>query len=117
MNDLNTLGLLFETLCVRDLRVYADALDGKIHHYRDKNGLECDAVLHLRDGRYGLIEIKLGGDRLVSEGISNILKLASKIDTDKMNEPSFLMVLTGVGAYAYQTLEGVWVVPISCLKD
>lgn len=117
MNDLNTLGLLFETLCVRDLRVYADTLDGKIHHYRDKNGLECDAVLHLRDGRYGLIEIKLGGDRLVSEGISNILKLASKIDTDKMNEPSFLMVLTGVGSYAYQTPEGVWVVPISCLKD
>ena len=116
MNDLNTLGLLFETLCVRDLRVYADALDGKLYHYRDKNGLECDAVMHLRNGSYGLIEIKLGGEKLINEGAKNLNKLAGKIDTTKMKEPSFLMVLTGVGDYAYQRKDGIWVVPISCLK-
>lgn len=116
MNNLNTLGLLFETLCVRDLRVYADALDGKLYHYRDKNGLECDAVMHLRNGSYGLIEIKLGGEKLINEGAKNLNKLAGKIDTTKMKEPSFLMVLTGVGAYAYQRKDGIWVVPISCLK-
>lgn len=117
INDLETLGLLFETLCVRDLRVYADAIDGEVFHYRDKNGLECDAVVHLRNGKYGLIEIKLGGDTLIEEGATNLKKLADKIDTTKMKRPSFLMVLTAVGDYAYKRTDGVFVVPIGCLKD
>ncbi len=117
INDLNTMGLFFETLCVRDLRIFADALDGQVFHYRDKSGLECDAVIHLRNGRYGLVEIKLGGDRLINEGASNLLALVDKINTDKMKEPSFLMVLTGTGNFAYRRKDGVYVVPIGCLKD
>lgn len=117
INDLNTMGLFFETLCVRDLRIFADALDGQVFHYRDKSGLECDAVIHLRNGRYGLVEIKLGGDRLINEGASNLLALVDKINTDKMKEPSFLMVLTGAGDFAYRRKDGVYVVPIGCLKD
>ncbi|MBD9162036.1 MAG: ATP-binding protein [Bacteroidales bacterium] len=117
INDLNTMGLFFETLCVRDLRIFADALDGQVFHYRDKSGLECDAVIHLRNGRYGLVEIKLGGDRLINEGASNLLALVDKINTDKMKEPSFLMVLTGTGDFAYRRKDGVYVVPIGCLKD
>lgn len=117
MKDLNTLGLFFETMAVRDLRVYADALDGTVYHYRDNNGLECDSVLHLRNGHYGLIEIKIGGESLIDEGAKSLNLLAKKIDTDKMYAPSFLMVLTGVGQYAYQRKEdGVYVVPIGCLK-
>lgn len=117
MNDLNTLGLLFETLCVRDLRVFAQALDGNVYHYRDKTGLECDTVVHLRNGDYGLIEIKIGGDKLIDEGAANLKKLAAKIDTTKMKDPSFLMILTAVGAFAYKREDGVYVVPIGCLKD
>ena len=117
INDLNTFGLMFETLAVRDLRVYADYLDGKVFHYRDKNGLECDAVIHLRNGSYGLIEIKLGGDTLIDDGAKTLLKLSNKIDTGKMNPPSFLMVLTGLGSYAYKRKDGVWVVPIASLKN
>lgn len=117
INDLNTMGLFFETLCVRDLRIFADALDGQVFHYRDKSGLECDAVIHLRNGRYGLVEIKLGGDRLINEGASNLLALVDKINTDKMKVPSFLMVLTGTGDFAYRRKDGVYVVPIGCLKD
>lgn len=117
INDLNTMGLFFETLCVRDLRIFADALDGQVFHYRDKSGLECDAVIHLRNGRYGLVEIKLGGDRLINEGASNLLALVDKINTDKMKEPSFLMVLTGTGDFAYRRKDGVYVVPIGCLKN
>ena len=118
VKDPNTMGLLFETLCVRDLRVYAEALDGKVFHYRDKNDLECDAVLHLRDGSYGLIEIKLGGDKLIQEGASTLTKLAEKIDTNKMSTPSFKMILTAVGSYAYRLSDpdDVIVVPIGCLK-
>lgn len=115
--DLNTFGLIFETLCMRDLRVYAEALNGKVYHYRDKNGLECDAVIHLRDGRYGLIEIKLGGDNLINHGASTLLSLAEKIDTTKMKSPSFMMVLTAAGDYAYRRHDGVLVVPVGCLKD
>ena len=111
------MGLFFETLCVRDLRIFADALDGQVFHYRDKSGLECDAVIHLRNGRYGLVEIKLGGDRLINEGASNLLALVDKINTDKMKEPSFLMALTGTGDFAYRRKDGVYVVPIGCLKD
>lgn len=116
LNDLNTFGLIFETLCVRDLRVYSDVIDGQVYHYRDKNGLECDAVIHLRNGSYGLVEIKLGGPKLIEEGATALKKLASKIDTTKMKSPSFLMVLTGLGDYAYSRLDGVLVVPIGSLK-
>ena len=117
INDLRTFGFLFETLCVRDLRVFADSLNGNVYHYRDKSGLECDAVVHLRNGKYGLIEIKLGGDKLIEEGVKTLKKLESKIDIDKMKAPSFLMVLTGVGDYAYRREDGVFVVPIGCLKN
>lgn len=117
MYDLNTYGLLFETMAVRDLRVYAESLDGRVYHYRDHNGLECDTVIHLRNGHYGLIEIKLGGDTLIDEGAQTLKKLAKKIDTTRMHTPSFLMVLTAVGAYAYQRPDGVLVVPITCLRD
>lgn len=117
INDLNTFGLLFECLCVRDLRVYSQALDGTVYHFRDKTGLECDAVVHLRNGRYGLIEIKLGGEKLVEEGAANLLELRNKIDTTKMKSPSFMMVLTAVGDYAYRRSDGVLVVPVACLKD
>ena len=117
MQDLNTFGLWFESMAVRDLRVYADSLDGKVYHYRDKTGLECDTVVHLRNGRYGLIEIKLGGDSLIEEGATSLKKLATKIDTSSMKAPSFLMVLTAVGQYAYRRDDGVLVVPITCLKD
>ena len=113
--DLKTLGLLFESLVVRDLRIYADALEGSVSHYRDRNGLECDAVMHLWDGRYGLIEVKLGGKELIDEGATNLTKLASKIDTDKMSKPSFLKVVTGVGEHCYRREDGVCVVPATTL--
>ena len=116
-NDLNTFGLMFETMAVRDLRVYAEALDGDVFHYRDKNGLECDAVIHLHNGSYGLVEIKLGGSKLEEEGAKTLKELAKKIDIVRMKEPSFLMVLTGLGSYAYQRKDGVMVVPIGCLKN
>lgn len=117
MGDLNTMGLFFETLCMRDLRVYAQALDGEVYHYRDSDGLECDAVVHLRNGSFGLIEIKLGGDKLIEEGAKSLSKLARKIDTTKMKVPSFLMVLIATGKYAFRREDGVWVVPIGTLKD
>lgn len=117
VNDLKTFGFLFETLCIRDLRIFADALNGSVYHYRDKGGQECDAVVHLRNGRYGLIEIKLGGSKLIEEGANSLKSMEAKIDTDKMNAPSFLMVLTGTGDYAYRRQDGVYVVPIGCLKN
>lgn len=117
LNDLNTMGLMFEGLCVRDLRVYAESIGGKVYHFRDRNGLECDAVIHLRNGSYALIEIKLGGDKLIDEGAANLLKLSSKIDTDRMKSPSFAMVLTAVGNRPYLRNDGVFVVPIGCLKN
>jgi hypothetical protein len=117
INDLNTFGLIFETLCIRDLRVYAESINGKVYHYRDASDLECDAVIHLRNGSYGLIEIKLGGDKLIEEGAKNLIKMQSKIDTEKMNNPAFLMVLTATGKYAYKREDGVYVVPIGSLKD
>ena len=116
LNDLNTFGLFFETLAVRDLRVFADALDGELYHYRDKSGLECDAVLHRRNGTYGLIEIKLGGEGLIEDGAANLKSLAERIDTTRMKAPSFMMVLIGTGAYAYRRKDGVYVVPIGCLR-
>lgn len=117
LNDFNTFGLLFETLAVRDLRTYADALMGKVAHYRDVTNLECDAVVHLRDGNYGLVEIKIGGDNLIDEGADSLKKLRDKIDTTKMKKPSFLMVLIGIGELAYRRDDGVYVVPLGCLKD
>ncbi len=115
LKDLETFGLLFEGLCVRDLRVYADVLDGEVFHFREKTGLECDAVVHLRDGRYGLIEVKLGGDRLVDQGAQTLRAVAARIDTTRMPQPSFLMVLTGTGAYSLMRPDGVMVVPIGVL--
>ena len=116
-NDLETMELLFETLCMRDLRVYADAIDGNVSHYRDKSGLECDAVVHLRNGQYGLIEIKLGGDSLIEDGVKTLTALSSLIDTTRMKAPAFKMVLTGVGDYAYCRPDGVYVVPIGTLRN
>ena len=117
INDLRTFGLFFESMAVRDLRTYADALNGDLFHYRDSSGLECDTVLHRRDGDYGLIEIKLGGADNIEKGAQTLKSLAEKIDTDKMKAPSFLMVLIGVGQYAYRRPDGVFVVPLSSLKD
>lgn len=116
--DPETFGLVLETLCVRDLRVYADALGGTVYHYRDKNGLECDAVVHLPNGKFGLVEVKLGGDKLVEDGARTLDALAGKLDTERMRAPAFRMVLTGVGKYAYRRpSDGVLVVPVGCLKD
>ena len=117
MNDLETFGLLFETMCIRDLRVYADASGGSVYHYRDKSGLECDAVIHQRNGSYGLVEIKIGGENAIEHGALTLKTLASKIDTDKMKAPAFLLVLTAVGDYAYRREDGVYVVPIGCLRE
>ena len=116
-NDLNTFGLLFENLVVRDLRIYADAIDGKVYHYRDNLDLECDAVVQLRNGKYGLIEVKLGGEKLISEGIKSLNKLEEKLDTTKMKAPAFKMVITGVGKFAYKNKDGILIVPIGSLKD
>ena len=104
-------------MCIRDLRVFADVLNGNIYHFRDKTDLECDAVIHLRNGSYGLIEIKLGGESLIEEGVATLKKLNGKLDTSKMKKPSFLMILTGIGNYAYRRSDGIYVVPIGCLKD
>ena len=100
INDMETFGFIFETLAIRDLRVYADALDGKVYHYRDKNNLECDAVIHLRNGSYGLVEVKIGGTEPIREGAESLKTLSSKIDSTRMKTPSFMMVLTGIGNFA-----------------
>ncbi|MCL2148756.1 MAG: DUF4143 domain-containing protein [Methanomassiliicoccaceae archaeon] len=115
MRDLNTFGLLFESLCVRDLRVYAHALHGRVSHYRDKNGLEADAVISLRDGRWAAVEVKMGANG-IEEGIRNLKKLRDKVDTDRMGEPSFMAVVTA-SPYAYTAEDGVHVVPIGCLRE
>ena len=117
LNDFNTFGLFFETMAVRDLRTYADALMGKVFHYRDSDKLECDAVIHLRNGDYGLVEIKIGGETLIEEGAQALKTLKDKLDTTKMKKPSFMMVLIGIGNTAYRRNDGIYVVPIGCLKD
>ena len=117
INDLNTMGFLFETMCVRDLRVYAEALGGSVYHFRNKAGLECDAVVHLRNGSYGLIEIKLGGEKLIREGVETLTSLTESIDTSKMKEPAFRMILTAADQYAYRREDGICIIPIGCLKD
>lgn len=116
LDDLNTMGFLFENLCIRDLRIYTDYLDGTVYHYRDKHSLECDAVIHLRNGAYGLIEIKLGGDKLIEEGAETLKDLVSKLDTKKMSEPSFMAVLCAKAPFAYKRSDGVYVIPITKLK-
>lgn len=113
--DPQTLGFLFETLAVRDLRAYTEALGGALYHYRDKSGLECDTIAHLDDGRYSLIEIKLGGEDAIETAAATLKKLAGLIDTSKMRAPSFLAVLTGVGEFAYQRADGVYVIPLGTL--
>ena len=117
INDLKSFGFFFEDMAIRDLRVYAEALDGKLYHYRDSSGLECDAVLHRRDGSYALLEVKLGGEANINEGAANMLKLSANIDTGKMPSPSFMAVIVGVGKYAFRREDGVYVIPIGCLKD
>lgn len=114
--DLHTMGLMFETLCVRDIRIYSQAIEGDVYHYRDKSGLECDMVVHLQNGKYGLIEVKLGGEEAIEKAIQSLKALANKIDTKKMRSPSFSMVIVGVGKYAYKK-EGVYIVPIGCLRE
>jgi len=116
-NDLNTMGLLFETLCVRDLRVYAESIGGNVLHYRDKSGLECDTVIHLKNGRYGLAEIKLGGQKFIEDAAENLKSLSNKIDTSKMPAPSFLMIVIGIGEFAYKREDGIFIVSIGCLKN
>ena len=117
INDLESMGLFFENLCIRDLRVYSEKMDGSVYHYRDKSGLECDAVVHLRNGSYGLIEIKLGGDTSIEEGIKTLNAFEGRIDTKKMKKPAFRMILTAAGRYAYRRKDGIVIVPIGCLKD
>ena len=117
INDLNTFGFMFETLVARDLRIYADALKAKVYHFRDSNGLECDMVIHRRDGSYGLCEVKLGGPNNIETAANSLKTVAANIDTSKMPVPSFLMVLTAVGRFAYKRKDGVFVVPIGCLKN
>ena len=115
LNDMNTFGLLFESLCVRDLRIYADKLNGTVYHYHDTNGLEADAIVHLNNGDWGAVEIKLGGNH-INDAAANLLKLKNRIDEVRMKAPKFLMVLTGLN-YGYCRPDGVLVVPIGCLKD
>lgn len=114
--DLRTFGFVFETLAIRDLRVYADAVGGEVRHYLDRNGLGCDAIISDEDGNYGLVEIKLGGEALIEKGTDALNKLASKIDTGRMKPPAFKMVLTAVGDYAYMRKDGIIVCPIGALK-
>lgn len=116
MNDLNAFGLLFENLVLRDLKIYAQTLNGYVYNYRDKSGLEADAVVHLNDGKWGLIEVKLGGEKLINEGAESLKLLKEKIDQNKMSQPSFLAVITAVDSFAYKRLDGVYVIPIACLK-
>lgn len=114
LRDLNTMGLLFESMCIRDLRIYAEALDGTVCHYRDKTGLECDAIVHLRNGSYGLVEVKLGGDD-IEMAAENLKALRDKIDLDRMPPPSFMIIMTGT-PYAYCREDGVFVIPVGCLR-
>ncbi len=115
LEDFNYFGFLFESLCARDLRIYSEPLRGTIRHYHDHNDLEADLIITLDDGRWAAVEVKLG-IREIDEGASHLLKLASNIDTDRFPAPSFLMVLTG-GEFAYRRHDGVYVIPIACLKD
>ncbi len=117
MNDIQSFGFFFEALAVRDLRVYAEALGGTVSHFLDRNGLECDAVIHLRNGSSGLVEVKLGGEALIEEGASTLNALSGLLDTTRMKVAAFKMVLVAVGKYAYRRPDdNVIVCPIGCLK-
>ena len=116
MNDIRTYGFLFETMAVRDLRVYADALNGGVSHYLDRNGLECDAVVHLRNGTSGLVEVKLGGESLIEEGARTLNDLSGIVDSSRQREVAFKMIVTATGDCAYQRKDGIVVCPISCLR-
>ena len=117
MKDLNTMGFFFEALVVRDLRVYAESLDGDVYHYRDNLENECDVVIHLRNGRYALIEVKLGGESLIEEGVETLKGVLRRIDTSKMGEPAFMAVVTGTDRYAYKRDDGIMIIPIGTLKN
>ena len=117
INDLNTMGLFFKALVVRDLRIYAESLDGDVYHYRDNLDNECDIVIHLRDGRYALLEVKLGGKKLIDEGVSTLNKVLRRIDTDKMGEPAFMAIVTGTDRYAYRRDDGIFIIPLGALKN
>ena len=117
MNDLDMLKSLFEALAVRDLRVYAESLDGDIYHYKDNLDNECDIVIHLRDGRYALLEVKLGGERLIEEGVETLKDVLRRIDTDKMGEPAFMAVVTGTERYAYRRDDGILILPLGALRN
>ena len=116
MNDIRTYGLFFETMVMRDLRVYVDALNGSVSHYLDRNGLECDAVVHLRNGTSGLVEVKLGGESLIDEGAKTLNELSGIIDTSRQSEVAFKMIVTASGDFAYQRKDGIIICPISALK-
>jgi predicted AAA+ superfamily ATPase len=116
MNDLETFGLLFESLCIRDLRIYAEKINGKVFNYKDSRGLEIDAIVHLDNGKWGAIEIKLGGDQAIETAANHLLKIKESVDLSIMKEPSFLMVLTAIG-YSIKRRDGVYVVPIGSLRD
>ena len=115
LEDFNYFGFLFESLCDRDLRIYAEAIDGQVFHYRDGSGLEADAVIALNDGRWAAVEVKLGSKEIEDAAV-HLLELKNKVNTEKMREPSFLMILTGT-EIAYRREDGVYVVPLGCLKD
>ena len=115
LNDPNTFGLMFEDFVIKELKIYSKVLDGEVRHYRDGNGLECDAVIHLRNGKYALIEIKLGGEDAIKKGINNLKKLENKIIESNLNKPTFKMIITGSG-FA-RTLDDTYIVPINILKD
>lgn len=115
INDLETMGLLFESLVIRDLRIYVESLNGKLFHYRDHSGLEADAILHFKNGQWGAVEVKLG-NKAIENGAKSLLKLKDKINTDTMNTPAFLAVITANG-YAYQRADGIYVIPIGCLRN
>ncbi len=117
INNLNTTGFFFEALAVRDLRVYAESLDGDVYHYRDNLNNECDIVIHLRDGRYALLEVKLGGERLIDEGVRTLKDVLRRIDTDKMGEPAFMAIITGTERYAYRRDDGIIILPLGALKN
>ena len=117
MNDLRAFGYFFETMAVRDLRVYADALGGKVSHFLDRNGLECDAVVHLRNGASGLVEVKLGGEKLIEEGASTLNALSGIIDTSRQEPVAFKMIVTATGTVAYRRPnDGIIVCPLSALR-
>ena len=117
INNLNTTGFFFEALAVRDLRVYAESLDGDVYHYKDNLDNECDVVIHLRNGRYALLEVKLGGEKLIDEGVKTLKDVLRRIDTDKMGKPAFMAIITGTERYAYRRDDGIIILPLGALKN